>query len=190
MFCIKYSNCTYLQQQVNLTLVRYCQYCTALWWGCAEFHLGTICQCAHGMLIFAHNTCSVIRTHHVSWNNSNGEITQLSAVPRQKIQLKHIDLFYDIINLYHIGTGTSILDFTAVMDCMSASYILLMAILNERGSNIHSYWNWGEWWVCTNENKCHVQTTNIKFLRGIKRCTLHDLIQNKNTTQDSTYSWI
>jgi len=23
---------------------------------------------------------------------------------------------------------------------------------------------------------------NIKFLRGIKRCTLHDLIQNENTT--------
>jgi len=81
-----------------------------------------------------------------------------------KIQLKHIDLFYNIINLYHIGTHTSILDFTAVLDCMSASYILLVAILNNGDSSIHSQWTWGEWWVCTNEDQCHVQATDIKFL--------------------------
>ena len=100
------------------------------------------------------------------------------------------------------------------MDCMSASYILLVAILNtlntelnpichllallgvhhflhvsrirvkNGGGSIHSQWTGGEWWVCTNEDKCQVEATDIKFLRGIKRCTLHDMMQNKNTTQE------
>jgi len=30
----------------------------------------------------------------------------------------------------------------------------------------------------------HIQHTDMKFLTGIKRCTLHDMMQNKNTTQE------
>jgi hypothetical protein len=63
------------------------------------------------------------------------------------------------------------------MDCMSASYMLLVAILNNGGSSIHSHWTGGLY-------KCQVQATDIKFPRGIKRCTLHDMMQNKNTTQE------
>jgi hypothetical protein len=96
--CIKYSSCTYLQEQVNLTLVRYCQNCTALWWGCVVLHSGTMCQYAHGTLILEHNRYNVVGTRHISWNNSNGDNTTFYSTRTSQIQIKHTNLFY-VINL-------------------------------------------------------------------------------------------
>jgi hypothetical protein len=69
------TNYTYPKQQVDLTLVRHCEYSTARWWRCAKFHFGTISQGTHSRLVFAHNCIRIIRTYHVSCNKTRYKIT-------------------------------------------------------------------------------------------------------------------